>query len=260
MLILIWVWILTLWLGMMTKEESWRYATQSVWFGTQSVNDYRDAWRDLWVEFSQDFSIQAGYIFSTESDDWWVINVSRLMTISKWKDQCRASNLERIDINWNKVSDCWDWILQTAVLDNKSNRQFLKWNDDQILTAWTKMAGNVLIADDAILHEWNIVWIESFALNEKKLPTDLIEAQYTENWINLIVRKITTTWVSTVFRKKVDWTRTSSLGIWLTEDGSIFFEVDKIVYSTDHNITSPLYVSVVTQAKWAWLKNIDFGE
>jgi hypothetical protein len=103
-----------------------------------------------------------------------------------------------------------------------------------------------------------LVWIESFALTTEGIPTEVISSIYTEEWVMLSVKKITSKWVSTVFQKKVEGSRSSTIWIWLTEDWSLFFEVDTIIYTTDYNITSQMHISIVTQAKGAWLKNIDF--
>lgn len=260
-LILVGIWITTLGVGMISQEkDSQEYGVQ--WFGIQSAENSRDISRDLWIDFESDFMIQdleRGYVFSTETDDGGLISTAQLLTINKRKTQCEDAELEWVTLRWEKISHCGDGVLQTqSSADDTGTRQFLQWEEGQRIHAWSKVGADVVVAEDALLHVWKIVWIESFAVNNELLPTEIVSAIYTEGGIQLSVKKVTSTWVSTVYQKQVPAHRASSMWIWLTVDGSLFFEVDKVLYTTDQNIISSMYVSVLTQAKWVGMKNIDF--
>ena len=261
MLILVWLWVVIIWLGILSKEESnsssqWLFATQS-WDGDE--NSERDAYSDLWIELDG-FDVQLfarGDVFTTQSDDWWLINVTKLVTINKRKEECKASELERAERWWEESMNCGDGVLQMNTSD-VMQQQFIKW--DEHLSPWSKIEWEVLVAEDALLHVWKIAWIEAYALNDENIPTEIVSAMYSEKWIILSVKKLTKIWVSTVYQKKIDWNRESSLWIWLTDNGSLFFEVDKVIYATDYDIDTQMYVSINTTTKWVGMKNIWFDK
>ncbi len=262
-LLALWAWTLLAWWGMLMQERSnW----ETNWFGTQSSTNYRslaDLW--LWDDFSTDgvvFEIQRNSLFKTASTLGNKVNLTKLMTTESWEQYCDKPEYKRIDQWWNQVSDCGKGILQTWVwVDGMSGlKHYLSKSNEQSIKPGSKVSWKVVIAANAKQHDGKIVWINAYSLDRFWSPLDIVTAVYTDDWVKLSLKKVTKKWISTVYQSTKKASDTSTLWIWMTNNWTLFFEVDTSIYTTNFIMNDPMYVSVNTHAQWVWINDLLFDE
>ena len=245
----------------MNKERTEQYSIDT---GSQiqSADEYF-ADHERRNAFGNTFTLDQGHVFQIATDEKWLIDLTSLMTIKSWKEGCREAEIDRV---WEEgsVARCGDGVLQVSTdPDGWEVINFLEWEDKRI-DQWEKILGEKLVAEDAFLR-WKISGIKGYVLNQENLPTHIISAFYIESGINVSIKELTETWVSTIFVHTIHedshWTSSAlNNSIWFgsTDNGSVFFESNSQMIPTNFTLKegTRIFAWVVTNAIWTWIDNI----
>jgi len=264
-MIMVGVGIVFMGVGVMNQEKSKSQELGSVPMWVQSVGEYYEIheWRNI---FEDTFTFGRWAVFQTATDDKGLIDLTSLLTIKSRQEWCRASEISRVG-NDEGIARCWDGILQIG--NSPEGKEVLNYleSDNNNLGIGDSIIWETLIAEDAV-YRGKIAWLQGYVLNTDSLPTHIIWAMYTQDGINFSIKKLTETWISTIFVKSI-WDITigadisKTLWFWSTDTSwAVFFESDARVIPTDFILEDDMTVFawVVTKAVWAGIDNIEINK
>lgn len=195
----------------------------------------------LWIDFDIDAS---EVIFEIQSDIWSIVT-----------QDCEWSDLSLLDTS-GEYEACDDAILFNSI-DETSwfTNLILQSNLNQRIYPWRKFETEVWILN---YFQWDYISVEGYELNSKWLPWSIVRVKVSNSSIFMQVLAVTTTWISSLFQKKISDISSNKVGIGLSDTNSVIFIIGEDSIDSQIEVDSELIVWLRAFNEWVWLTNINF--